>query len=145
MKIDLNRKEYLLLLDMLYMASWVLDAHTIGSRKETKDYHSLEQKIMGHAEEFDVGDEWVEQNEDAYYHTQKYEDERPALTYIDQFEEDTFWDELTDRLARRDVSEDLDQDLDEVDIDDWFPPYENLVQSYVEEFNRNGLGNLRIR
>lgn len=148
MKIEITREEYLLLLDMLYMATWVLDAHTYGGQHdETEPFHALEQKMLGLAEEFGVTDEWVEWADDleAYLHTLKYEEERSVLNHILQFEEDTFWSELTDRLARRDLTEEYGRDLEEIDPDEWYPPYENLVQSYLEEFESHGLMTLRIR
>ncbi|MFO8059057.1 MAG: hypothetical protein R6U70_00145 [Bacillota bacterium] len=147
MKIEITRREYLLLLDMLYMATWVLDAHTLGApRDSTKPFHALEQKMLRYVAESGIADEWVEWDEDLgeYVHTAMYEEERSVIRYMLEFEEDSFWDEQVDRLSRRDLTEEYGRDLEEVDLYDWYPLYERLAQSYGEEFQRSGLSNLRI-
>jgi len=105
MNINFTKEEYLLLLDMIYMADWILHAHSIeGERIETKDYFALFQKLMSHAEEMGCSDliEYYAPKQE-YVHTVDFEEESAALGYLDEFEGDSFWDELISRLAMRDA------------------------------------------
>ena len=49
MKIDLTRSEYRDLLDMLYIADWVLTAHREEEDPRTQRYRKLEQKYFAFA------------------------------------------------------------------------------------------------
>ena len=53
MKIHFTKKEYLLLLDMLQMADWVMNSHKTRDQQEeeTKDYGEVIQKIYSYAKE----------------------------------------------------------------------------------------------
>ncbi|MDI6791797.1 MAG: hypothetical protein QME81_02855 [bacterium] len=47
MKIDLTQREYERLLDMLYIAEWVMNACKVEDDPRTEAYKELEQKIFG--------------------------------------------------------------------------------------------------
>jgi len=104
MNINFTKEEYLLLLDIIYMADWILHAHSIGERSETKDYSELFQKLMIHAKELGCS-ELIEFNEieQDYMLTGDFEEGSAVLNYLDEFEGESFWDELISRLAMRDA------------------------------------------
>jgi hypothetical protein len=49
MKINFTKKEYRLLLDMVEIAEWVLNAHKSDPSDEIKKYSDLYQKILSYA------------------------------------------------------------------------------------------------
>ncbi|MEI6144890.1 MAG: hypothetical protein D0531_03510 [Methylococcales bacterium] len=105
MNINFTKEEYLLLLDIIYIADWILHAHSIeGKRSETEDYSALFQKLMMHAKEMGCS-ELIEFSElrQEHVHSGDFEDESAALDYLDEFEGQSFWDELISRLAMRDA------------------------------------------
>jgi len=104
MNINFTKEEYLLLLDIIYMADWILHAHSIGERSETKDYSELFQKLMIHAKDMGCS-ELIEfyEPEQNYALTDDFEEGSAALDYLDEFEGESFWDELISRLAMRDA------------------------------------------
>jgi L-rhamnose mutarotase len=103
MKINFTNKEYRLLLDMVEIAEWVLNAHKTASSDEIKKYSDLYQKILSYAK--DMGFENLiiyDKNLDGYFATSEYE-ESEHMRYIEEFEDDVFWDALPHRLAVRDL------------------------------------------
>ena len=51
MKISLTQQEYQLLLDMLYIATWIIKAHKGGDDPQGQPYEELEQKLFSFAKE----------------------------------------------------------------------------------------------
>ena len=105
MKINFTKNEYRFLLDMVEMAEWVLNSRKTDSSDEVKEYSEVYQKILSHAKE--MGFENLityDENLDGYYATAEYE-ESEHMRYIEEFEDDVFWEALPHRLAVRDLVE----------------------------------------
>ncbi|MFO7942401.1 MAG: hypothetical protein R6U92_07165 [Bacillota bacterium] len=147
MKIDLSREEYVRLVEMLYLAKWMLDSYIGGGTpKELRPYADLEQKIMAQAKRFDVGEdmiEWVPKL-DGYFHTRKFEVEGEIFERIEAYDASTVWEELPYWLARRDLLERYGGDIDDLDEEEVDTSYYNLVARYKLEFLKNGIDNLRL-
>ncbi|TEB05572.1 hypothetical protein Psch_02613 [Pelotomaculum schinkii] len=147
MKINITKKEYVKLLDMFYIADWIMHAFCSEERVETKEYRDLEQKFFSHAKEFGV-DDLVEKypSEGEFYPARKFEDETPAMDFIDEYNEESFWDELIEQLARRDMIEKhgLDKMKSIFEDEDIFNELEDLKDKYAREFEENGIRRLRL-
>ncbi len=48
---EFTRKEYECLLDVLYIADWVMNAHKVEDAPKTEAYRKLEQKIFSYAKD----------------------------------------------------------------------------------------------
>jgi hypothetical protein len=146
MKLELNKKEYLLLLHVLEMSDWVLNAHTNKEDTEHKDYGDLEQKIFSLAQDFGYGSliEYSAETE-RFMPTRQYEDTRSVMELIQQFENDTFWDELIDRLAERDalreVGEKAFQHMKPIDR---IMLIERYRDKYAGEFEKDGIERISL-
>ena len=92
MKIEFTREEYKCLLDMLYIAEWILNAHKVEDDPETKAYGELEQKVYSYAKEMGF-ENLIEYAADhkKYYPTREYEEMGTPMEFIDEFENETFW------------------------------------------------------
>ncbi|MFY9261686.1 MAG: hypothetical protein WAO71_14420 [Gallionella sp.] len=147
MKIEFTRKEYQNLLDMLYIANWVLTAHKLEDDPRVEAYEALEQKIYAHAQPMGFGDliEYMADDEE-YYPTKKYEDTSPAAAFIQEFENDSFWEELIDRLANRDLIKQAGgvENLSSLSVEQHFGLLHPLETKYSAEFEQNGLDGIRI-
>lgn len=147
MKINFTKKEYKFLLDILYIADWVLNAHKVEEDPRTEAYKILEQKIFSYAKDtgFENLIEYAPDHKE-YFPTKEYEETGPAMEFIEEFENDTFWDQLINRLAERDLIrqvggiENLSNLSFENRIEKTFP----LEEKYATEFETNGLDNLKI-
>ncbi len=145
MSISLTNQEYRLLLELLYVADWVLHAHRVSEDTETRPYRDLTQKVLSHANEFEMEDlvAWDEQF-DEYFFPQEFDD-GPVMYYIEEFEALTFWDELAHRLARRDLAREHDhQPTSEAEIVERMEKLFELEEKYASYFEQHGLERLEI-
>ncbi len=102
MKLELTQKEYRLLLDILHIAEWIMNSYVIDDRPETEKYRRLEQKILSYADEMGCkGVVDYDKELGGYFPTREIE-EGSAMDFIDEYNEDTFWEELVSHLAERD-------------------------------------------
>jgi hypothetical protein len=148
MKIDLTRKEYRDLLDILYVAHWVFNAHKVQKDARIERFNQLEQKIFTLSKQMRF-ENLVEYDTDldAYFPTREYEDTSAARTFIDEYDNDTFWDELTNRLAERDLLKQMGGSEKMVNLhkEKMLEKLFQLEEYYGDEFTRNGLENLQLR
>ena len=105
MKINFTKKEYAALLDLITMGDWMAHAHTAGPKNEdTKTHRDVLQKIFSHAKDFHCEDkiEYVK-SLNSYYGTKAFEEESFHRQLIENYDEETFWEELINRLAEKDA------------------------------------------
>jgi len=145
MQIEISKKEYRSLIDMIQIASWVLNAHKIEKDSSLKKYDDIKQKIYSLAsemgcEELILYDEKLK----AYFPTRKF-DEGQGMGYIDEYDNDTFWDELADRLVIRDVMRKVGEEkYKRLKLEKRFEAEEPIREMYNIEFEENGLDNIKI-
>ena len=130
MKIDITREEYRDLLDLLYMANWVLHAHKTEEDPRTRPYDKLMQKIYSSARAA----------------TREFEDTSKAEEFIDEFVDDSFWDELVYRLSERDAAHRVGgyAQFRLLSPEDRTALETPARERYSEEFNNNGIDHLMI-
>ena len=141
MKINFTKSEYRTLLDVIYMADWILHAHDTEDRSDTKEYSDLFQKLMSYAKDMGCEDlvNFDEQQQN-YAESFIFEEESSALDYIDEFENDSFWSELISRLARRDALIELKVDNpDDVDTETLYTAIFKAEEKWSKEFEAFGL------
>ena len=146
MKINLTKKEYRLLLDLLSISDWVLSARKPEPDPGTTPYFDLQQKILGQAAEFGF-DNLVQYDReyDQYHFTDEFDEKSEDRRLIEEYDEETFWDLLSWRLAERDLMDRLGADaamaMDEID---WNSEIDQIAGGYLDEFEANGLRHLKI-
>lgn len=102
-KLQLTKKEYRALLDMLHVADWVLHSHAIQPEDVSAPHKAVMKKILSYSSEMDVSDLIsYDQADDAYYETREYEEFLQNM-FIEPYDQETFWEELADHLAQRDA------------------------------------------
>ena len=145
MKINFTKTEYRLLLDMVEMAEWVLNSHRTDSSDEIKQYSELYQKILSHAKE--MGFENLityDESLDGYFATAEYE-ESEHMRYIEEFEDDVFWEALPHRLAVRDLVKQFgEKKYTEMDFEERVSKIFELEAIYNKELEENGIDNMRF-
>ena len=146
MKINFTKSEYRILLDVIYMADWILHAHDTEDRSDTKEYSELFQKLMAYAK--DMGCEDLvdfDKQDNKYAESFSFEEQSLALGYIDEFENNSFWEELISRLARRDALIELKTDnAQDVDREKLYTAIGNAESKWSKEFAAFDLDRLRI-
>lgn len=146
MNVNFRKNEWKLLLETVEIADWVLHAHRIEEDPRTKKYTRLFQKIYSFL--YKMGfKKLVEYDEtlQRYFPTRQFEDNCESMKFIEEFENDTFWDELIHRLAIRDLlSEEGEENLKEMVLEERMSREASLCEKYYNEFHENGLKNLRL-
>ena len=104
MQIEFSKDEFRTFLDILEIADWVLNSHHTHTLDEYKKYSEFEQKIFSHAEKFGFDDliEYAEEHQE-YFPTRKHDDNSNVMPIIREYEEDSFWEEIAERMAKRDM------------------------------------------
>ncbi len=146
MNIDLTEQEYKLLLNMVYMADWVLHAHSdTEEHEDTKGYSELHDKLLSYAKNTALKNlVKFDKKLKKHYETAIFEEESPALEYIEEFEDDTFWSELISRLSKRDAMLQLKaNNLHDVETEELFTAISNAEQVWSKEFEAYGLDRIR--
>ncbi|SHO53615.1 hypothetical protein [Desulfopila aestuarii] len=146
MKIHLTKNEYRSLLEMLSMAEWVMHSHPTDSNENCQQYDSVIQKLLSFYQNFKCED-LVEHDKshNKYYQTSIEDDESPVNILIKEYETEVFWEELTHRLAKRDLIE--KHGRKEVAEMEQMERYEAILketEKYYEEFEKAGIDNLKI-
>jgi hypothetical protein len=142
----LTENEYRLLLDFVYLADWVVNAHHAGERNDIADYDMLVQKLYSFAGDMRCGElVHADRETNEYTPTRFYEQTTRAIELIEEYDEDTFWDALISRLAERDVYEQLEEDRREtIGVEEYWERSEPLEEAYYQEFRRYSLDRLRL-
>ena len=146
MRIHLAQREYRVLLEILEMASWVLHAYETEKDPHKKKYRQLEQKLLSYAQEAGAGDLVVfDEKLREYFPTRLFEETSSGMEFVEEFEDQTFWDELCQRLARRDLlRQEGVEELSTMSLEERFEKEQALYDQYAREFETNGLDNVTI-
>lgn len=146
MKVNITKKEYRTLLDMLGIANWVLHAHRNEDAPRTAPYRELEQKFFKLAADFGFESLFVyDEEEGRYFPTPEFDEEGPMLTFMDEYNDETFWKELVERLAMRDVLSHIGQkEFHDMEVEERLSKLDAAIDVYENEFAKNGLNRLAI-
>jgi len=103
MKLQLTPKEYRRILQMLYLADRVLNARRedepVGLRLKCEE---VLQVFLGYAGQFGCADLAEEPEEGLFNFSAAVPEEPGVADVVNDYDEDTFWQELVTRLAGRD-------------------------------------------
>ena len=146
MKIHLTKTEYRLLFDLVQIAEWVMNSHKVGDNPKFEPYEKIEQKILSYAKNFGFENlVMYDKRHNKYFPTREYEDSETDRPFIEEFEEEVFWEELCSRLAQRDLLQKKGiQKVKEMDPLERLTEEEEIAEEYNNEFIENGIKNLII-
>ena len=141
MNIELTDEEYETLLSLVYSGNWLINA----SRNDPiESYEELASDVYAWAEEAGLGDHvHYDEEEDRYYPEATLEEK--MRDFINDYEEDAFWDLLIRQLAERDIRERYDEEtIEEMETMEWFKTIEEHETPYAKEFQEHGVERLVI-
>ena len=141
MKINFTKKEYQILVTMIEIADWIMNAFHSNDRVDTKDHRSLRNKILTHADEMGMKG-CYEKDGDAYYETYEYEENSQQSKFIDEYDEESFWEQLVTRLTNRDYVQQYGDE--EVDFKTKAHRLTEIEKRYADEINNFGLSNIVV-
>lgn len=146
MKMDITKKEYRLLIEMLYLADWMMHSHAVGEEQLHHEHDALRKKLLSHYKEMEAADiiEYSEKLDD-YYENSDY-DEYIHAKFIAPYDNENFWNELIDRLAERDVINAIGiEKLKSMEGMERVMKIEEIRKKYSNEFEECGLKHVTVQ
>lgn len=148
--INFTKEQFEKLLKLVYIGNWVINANRDGSpenpRKE--EYEKLEDYIFSFAKQFGF-DKYVddeEAGERKFFPTRMFEEETDVRELIDEYDNETFWDETIDRLGERDFYRYYSKDeIQKMTQEERFEKVYEFIDKWAEEINENGIERLGIK
>lgn len=133
MKLELTKKDFRRLLDLVYIGNWILNS-TRGEDR-IKDYDHVESLLFARAaEEGMISLAEIYQGEIV---PSRAFAEGGIHEAIMQYENDVFFDILAEDLARRDMD---DPPIDESN----YPELASRIDAYISEFEEHGTDNILV-
>jgi hypothetical protein len=144
MKINFTKKEYRSLLEAMQITDWVLHAHETEPRTDTKNFEELFEKLLSLANEMGCEDlVELEQDDNKYYPT--IELESAVEEFIEEFESNTFWEELVSRLSERDVLKKIKiTELLDIETKARISLFSEAEEKWIEEISTFGLDRICV-
>jgi hypothetical protein len=142
MKIGFSVDEFKALVELVYLGGWMANAiRPPGEQVESLE--RVEQRILSLAGERGFKD-MVEfrSHVDGFVPTSEFEEKMDA--YISHYDDETFWDQLVDRLADRDLVAEYGEALKAMPIEQFIATREPVVERYEREAEEHGLQRLRV-
>src|SRR5450631_833183 len=97
--IEFTKEQFETLIKLVYMGEWLVNAHRL-SNDHVHKFTDLEKHILSHASNYGL-EKFTDTYSGKIYHTGKLESDPEINKYIKEFANETFWDELCDRLSER--------------------------------------------
>lgn len=143
MKLELNKKELECLVELAMMAEWVMTAHDEDDDVRKDKYLALTEKLYRFAHENGMKKEFNIEGDDICEPDPDWEDETMARTFIDEFEDMTFWSELVNKMADREMQKKFGGKKPN-SFEEQMVVYEEFAEKFVEEFDKHGISRLEI-
>jgi len=142
MKINFTKKQYEDLVKLIYLGTWMVNAHRTDDIVEK--YEDLEQYLRSFYKDFDM-EKYIEFDKklNKFFPTREFEEDTDVEQYIDEYNNDIFWEELIDRLARRDFIRAYgEENLLKMTWEERFEKEQPFIDKYDEEFEKYGIERL---
>ena len=140
MELSFSIEQYRKLIELAYMGEWMLNAHH-GEDHQDEAATQLLQTLLGMVEM-----EGVERDpETGRLFLRSDWDTMLQEHRIADYDDHTFWEELTERLAERDLAKRTGQTVEEIDHDEDLLALKPLEDRYRHEFEEHGLDRLQIQ
>lgn len=147
MKINLTKKQYEALVRAVYLGNWMANAYRDGSKDEQhlKEFEGISDYVFSLAPLFGFSENLEHELEyDEVW--MKDHDGLSELSVIhDQYDEDSFWDELTERLGGRDFDKKYSkEEIGNMDDETFHSKRYECLDVWDDEFCENGIDRLGI-
>lgn len=138
--LSFNEEQFKALQKLIYLGKWMLESHHDDFIERFKIEKEAEQIVLANS---DHRVSEFSKKFNMFFPTKDFEDEMHL--YIEEYDQYTFWDELTNQLAERDARVELGDQFEKMDLLEKIGKLDEYVEIYTEEFMKNDLMNLKIR
>jgi hypothetical protein len=138
-QVHLDPDQYRKLVELAYLGEWVINAHHDTDYQDDQATSAVQALLKaGPVEGIGRDDETGEYFLEADWVERLYDD------YILDYDDHVFWDELTERLAARDLARERGVSPDDIVRDDDLLELRPLEERYRQELEENGVERLDI-
>ena len=137
--IELTPEHYRKLIELAYLGEWMVNAHH-DTEYQDDEASAVVQKVLAAGPPADVGKD--DETGDFYLDEAWVEDIYDK--YILDYDDHVFWDELTERLAQRDLARLRGVSPDDINRDDDILELRPLEERYRLELEEHGIERLGI-
>lgn len=137
--INLTSKQHRKLVELAYLGEWFVNAHHESEFQE-EEATEVMQKLMaarllaGLSQDAETGN---------YYLESEWSD-RLYDQYIADYDDHVFWDELTERLAQRDLARKRGVSMDDIEREDDITELRPLEDAYRRQLEKDGVERLEL-
>ena len=142
--IEINSKHFHNLIKAVYLSDWVINAHRMSDEIDS-DSRSFEQYMLGTL--YNAGcKDLIEFDPRLNIYLVNRNLEESFCELIDDYDDETFWAELSSRLAARDYYEKNEPKNNETDKEreKRITAIFSIEDKYHEEFEKDGIARLKI-
>jgi hypothetical protein len=138
-QVHLDPEQYRKLIELAYLGEWLVNAHHDTDYQDDQATSAVQALLKaGPIEGIGRDDETGEYFLEADWVERLYDD------YILDYDDHVFWDELTERLAARDLARERGVSPDDIVRDDDLLELRPLEERYREELEEHGVERLDI-
>ena len=138
--LNLTTEQHRKLVELAYLGEWFVNAHHDTEFQDEAATDAL-QKLMGaHAlvglsRDIETGNHYL----DAEWADRLYDQ------YISDYDDHVFWDELTERLAQRDLARKRGLSIDDIEREDDLLELRPLEDHYRRQLEQDGVERLELK
>ncbi len=142
MQIILTKEQYEKLMELVYLGNWLVNSYRGDERLE--EYDRVAEQVLSFAPSSGYQDRVeFDEFEGRYFPSRKLDEE--LKQYVDEYDDDVFWNVLIDRLAERDLIRALGEEaVDNMEWDEYNQNMEPYVKRYEKEIDESGVEHLEI-
>jgi len=147
MNIEFTLEQFERLLKAVYLGNWLANSIHDGSREDPFDeeLEGIEDYVFSLAKDFGL-EKLIEYDKEhkRYFPTNKFDD--LMQEYIEDYDEDCFWDELFWRMSERDFNRAYAEDeVSKMELKEIFEKEEPFRQKWDNEIDTYGLNRLEVQ
>jgi hypothetical protein len=141
MEISLTQDQYENLIKLVFLGSWLVNSFRTD---RITDFDELENHIYSYAKDSGL-QRCVAYDEATKEYTPSDALEESVASYIEEYDEDSFWDELVRSLGQRDFIRQYGQAaIQKMKFEEMLEKEDPFIQKYAQEFEKNGLQHLGL-
>lgn len=149
-EIGFTKKQFEILLKLIYFGEWMVNANRAGTPEDPikKEYGAIKHYLFSFAKQFGF-DKYVD-DEDAkkgeFYPTREFEEETDIQGLREEYDEETFWAEIAERLGDRDFFRHYSKkEIKKMSREERFNKLYEFIDKWGEEINKHGIERLEIK
>ena len=140
MNVNLSPEEYRKLIELAYLGEWMINSHH-DPEFEDEDAGRIVQKLLAAT----PLDEISQDEETGEYYMSSDWTTHLLESYIADYDDHVFWDELTERLAARDLAISRGVRMEDINRDDDVLELRPIEETYRIELEERGIERLKLK